>query len=557
MPEVFSVKIVGPAGAGIMSAGETLFRAFVATGYYALGYPEYPSLIKGGRNSYLLTISEKPFPNNAMKVGLLLALTQTALDHEHVNVVETTHVVVDVNLKVDHEHKKLHQPALLTVAKNTGNPLTLNTAMLGFATHQLKLNPELVWNLIKEELGGKSVTLLDQNKIAFDKAGELSVQYHLNLDLPKPKNKDHRLCLNGNQAVGLGAIAAGVNFYAGYPMTPSSPLLHFMAAHQTEFNYLVRQTEDEISAINMIVGASFTGAKSMTGTSGGGFALMEEGISLAAMLETPVVIYLGQRPAPATGLPTWTSQADLMFAINAGHGEFGKIVLAPADPTECYHLTHRAFYLSQTYHCPVIILSDKYLAENYYSLANLPALDPVPLSAVSPSPKGEEMFARYGYTPDGVHQRTIPGMPGGEYVANSDEHEATGLVDESAQNRISNNQRRLHRMAEIKKNAPLPEIKGEGNKALISWGSHKYIAAQVASELKLAQIHFNHLWPLPEGLAKLLEPYQQLISIENNETHQLARLIRQETGIKVHLTLGEDSGRPPDPEKLIDQIKHG
>lgn len=556
MPEVFGIKIAGPAGAGSMSAGETLVRAFIKSGYYVLGYPEYPSLIKGGHTSYLVTISEKPYPNTAPKVDLLIALTQGALDAEHGSITESTHVIADKTLKPDHQIKNFHQPAVLETAKAAGNPLTLNTAMLGFVVSQLKLDPSLVWSLISEELGAKSQTLLDQNKIAFAEADKLSLQYHLNLDLPKAANQTHRLAINGSQAIGLGAIAAGINFYAGYPMTPSSPLLHFMAAHQVEFGYLVRQAEDEIGAINMINGASFAGAKAMTGTSGGGFALMEEGVSLAGMLETPIVIYLAQRPAPATGLPTWTSQSDLLFAINAGHGEFPKIVLAPADADECYRLTHRAFYLSQTFHCPVIILSDKYLAENYCSSPDLPALDPVPLSAVSPPPK-PEMFARYAHTVNGVHQRTIPGIPGGEYIANSDEHEAHGLVDESEQTRSLNNQRRQNKVHEIKNYIPLPAITGEGDKAVISWGSHKYIAQAVAHEMKMAHVHFNHLWPLPEKLDTILSGYTKLISIENNQTYQLARLLRQETGITIHQQLGEDTGRPLDPNKLIDQIKHG
>ncbi len=555
MPEVFAIKIAGPAGSGILSAGEALFRAFVKAGYYAQGYPEYPSLIKGGHNTYLITVSETPFPNNSPKIDLLLALTQNALDNEHGNLSEDTRIVADLSLKSDHEHKKLYQPVLLDVSKTAGNPLTLNTVMIGFATHQLKLNSDLVWELLREELGGKSQTLLDQNKLAFDKAMELSKQYFLELTLPKQNNNDHQLTLNGSQGIGLGAIAAGVNLYAGYPMTPSSPLLHFMAGHQSEFNYLVRQTEDELCAINLIVGASFAGAKVMTGTSGGGFVLMEEGISLSAMLETPVVIYLAMRPGPATGLPTWTSQSDLLLAINAGQGEFPKIVLAPSDPTECFLLTHQAFSLSQTYHCPVIILSDKYLAENNYSIPNLPPLEPISLSAVSPNSKSNEVFSRYQFTPSGIHSRTLPGMPAGEYLANSDEHEATGLVDESAETRLANNQRRLHRFMEIKKNIPPPEVFGAGDKAVISWGSHKYIAREVAENLKLVHIHFNYLWPLPKNLNKFLDGYQQLISIENNETHQLARLLRQETGVTIQLQLGEDSGRPLDSDKLIDQIK--
>lgn len=544
MPEVFALKLAGPAGSGILSAGEILFRAFVKAGYYAQGYPEYPSLIKGGHNTYLITLSQNPFPNNSPKIDLLLALTQPAFDNEHKNISQDTRSVADV------------LPALLDTAKSTGNPLTLNTAMIGFAAHQLKLNSNLVWELLRDELTGKSATLIDQNKLAFDKSQELSKQYSLELSLPKRNNTTHQLVMNGSQGIALGAIAAGLNLYAGYPMTPSSPLLHFMAAHQLEFNYLVRQTEDELCAINLIVGASFAGAKAMTGTSGGGFDLMGEGISLAAMLETPVVIYLAMRPGPATGLPTWTSQSDLLLAINAGHGEFSKIILAPSDPNECYILTHEAFSLAQTYHCPVIILSDKYLAENNYSILPLPRLEPIPLSAVSPEPKNDEMFPRYQVTSNGIHDRTLPGMPTGEYLANSDEHSATGLVDESTETRHANNQRRLHRHQEIKNNIPLPEVTGVGERAIISWGSHKHIVDEVASRLQLAHIHFNHLWPLPMGLDKLLSNYRQLISIENNETHQLAHLLRQETGVNIQIQLGEDTGRPLDPEKLTALIKN-
>jgi|CXWL01.1.fsa_nt_gi 2-oxoglutarate ferredoxin oxidoreductase subunit alpha len=554
MPEVFGIKIAGPAGSGIMSAGETLYRTFVKSGYYCQGYPEYPSLIKGGHNTYLVTLSEDPFPNNAPKIDLLLVLTQIALENEHTNIDEETNIIADATLKADHTHKLLFQPALLEIARNVGNPLILNTVMIGFASAQLRLDADLVWEIIKGELGEKSQTLIDQNKTAFDQALTLSSQSHLSLALPKPKNNDSQLILNGGQATGLGAIAAGVNLYAGYPMTPSSPLLHFMAAHQTEFNYLVRQTEDEISAINLVIGASFAGAKSMTGTSGGGFALMVEGLSLAGMVETPIVIYLAMRPGPATGLPTWTSQSDLLFAINAGHGEFPRVVLAPGDPLECYSLTHQAFSLSQAFHIPVIILSDKYLAENNYCLKQLSTLEPVSLDFVSPTPKADEMFARYQYTNNGVHGRTIPGLPQGEYIANSDEHGETGLVDETAPTREHNNQRRHQKMVEIKKIIPLPEVAGAGDSAIISWGSQKYIARAVASQLGFAHVHFNYLWPMPDGLNKVLTNYKQLITIENNQTHQLAHLIRQETGLLVHLQLGDDSGRPLDPSKLITQI---
>lgn len=556
MPNVFGLKVVGPAGAGVISAGEILLHSLVKTGYYCQGYPEYPSLIKGGHNSYLITLSEKPYPVNSNRVNLLIVLTQNALNEEHHAIDDNTTVICDQTLKPDHEIKKLLQPGLLEIAKAAGNPLTLNTAALGFISQQLKINPIVIWDHIKKELEGKSEELLNQNKISFDRAVELSQKYHTNLSLPGTKNTDYKVCLTGSQAIGLGAIAAGLNFYTGYPMTPSSTLLHFLADHQLEYNYLVRQAEDEISAINMIVGASFAGAKSMTGTSGGGFALMNEGLSLAGMLETPIVVYLGMRPAPATGLPTWTSQADLLYAINAGHGEFPRIVLAPSDPKECYHLTHQAFTLSQRFHIPVIILSDKYLAENYFSVEDLDKLEQVPLSVEFPKEGQTDMYPRYQFNLTGTQGRTVPGIKGGEYLANSDEHNSTGLVDETAENRNGANQRRLNKFREIKKDIPAPEVKGEGDTAIISWGSNKYIARIVAEELKLVHIHLTYVWPLPNDIKMLLENYHRLITVENNITHQIARLITAETGLPIQLQLGEDSGRPLDPKSLIEQIQH-
>lgn len=556
MPKTFSIKIVGPAGTGVMSVGESLFRACLSAGYYCLGYPEYPSLIKGGHNTFLITLSSEPFPNNSPRVDLLLPLTQGALDLEHNHITDETCVVCDAGLKIDHTIKHLYQPDLVNIAKTAGNLLTLNTAIIAFAAVQLKLNPDSLLQQLLSELAGKPQAILDSNKKAFQDALVASQKYHLDLSLPDLNNKTHHLSLTGSEAVGLGAISAGLNLFAGYPMTPSSPLLHFLAAHQTEFNYLVRQTEDELSAINMIIGASYAGAKSMTGTSGGGFALMNEGLSLAGMIETPIVVYLAMRPGPATSMPTWTSQSDLLFAINAGHGEFPRIILAPSDPLDCYLLTHQAFALAQMYHIPVIILSDKYLAENHYSVESLPKLDTIKLSAIYPETTVTDLYPRYKYTPEGVSNRTLPGMPNGQYIANSDEHDAKGLVDESAEGRQSANQRRLNKMATILKSVPDPEIiQRKNDLVLISWGSHRQIVESAAQELNASHLHFHWVWPLPENLKEILANYSKIVVVENNNTHQFSHLITMSTGIIPDSNLGLDNGRPLDPDWIVNEIK--
>lgn len=554
MPKTFGIKIAGPQGSGIQSAGESLFEALISAGYYALGYPEYNSLIKGGHSSYLITLSDTPSPINTDTIDLLVCFTKESYEVERRLASPDTHILVDQNIKTDNKTAHLHQPALIQIAKNAGNPLVFNTVALGFISVQLKLPDNLLIDQIIKGLTGKSQTLLDQNKKAYQDALLLSHKYFLGLSLPETKNKDSRLVMTGSIATGLGAISAGLNFYAGYPMTPSSALLHFLAAKQTEFSYLVKQAEDEISAINMSIGASFAGARSMTGTSGGGFALMQEGVSLAGMLETPLVIYLAMRPGPATGLPTWTSQSDLLFAINAGHGEFPKIVLAPSDPTESYLLTHKAFELSQAFHIPVIILSDKYLAENLYCQKPLPALDPVSLSINLPTGVGES-FARYQYSPTGVSPRTVTGMTDGNYLANSDEHDQFGLVDESAENRQLMNQRRINKSGSILKVISLPEIKGDSQDLLISWGSTRHIVSAVALQTKSSHLHFSTVYPLPTNLATTLKKYKRIIVIENNLTHQFSRLITSETGILPTLNIGSDDGRPLNPKIIIKQIQ--
>lgn len=557
MPKSFGIKIVGPAGSGIFSAGEIVFRSLVKSGYYCQGYPEYPSLIKGGHNTYLISLAEHVMPNNAPQIDILIALTANALEAEKANLTPQTRVIADATFKPTFSHEKMFLPALLDAARAAGNPLTLNTGFIGFLTGLLKLNPALVFDLVKKDFAGKSDELIKQNQQVFEAGLALSKSASLDLKLPKAENKHHRLVLNGSQAIGLGAIAAGINLYAGYPMTPSSPVLHYLASKQSEFGFLVRQAEDEIAAINMAIGASFAGAKTMTGTSGGGFALMQEAISLAGMIETPLVIYLAMRPGPATGLPTWTSQSDLDFAINAGHGEFPRIVLAPGDPRECYLLTHHAFVLSQKYHLPVIILSDKYLSENLYCLEDLPEIFPAQLSFGLPTTaqKSATMYPRYQYTTTGVSTRSIPGVPGGEYLANSDEHQDEGLVDESETTRTLQNTRRLNRLMSVAHEIPMPELMEQGTDLIITWGSNRYIGREIASSSGQSHMHFSHVWPIPSGVATHLRRFRRRIVVENNTTNQFAKLLFRETGVHIDIVYGHDSGRPIDPAEVIKKLQ--
>jgi len=551
----FSIKITGPAGSGVKYAGLVLSKSLVHSGYYIFSYLEYNSLIRGGHNTYQINIHSQDLPITLKKPNLLICLAQKALENEKGNITDDTIVLCHEDIKIESNElkkKNLYQPELKSLAQQAGNPLTLNTAFIAFLVQQLNLDVEYTKNLIAKGLARKGEEIVSQNNQAFDLAFNLSQKYHLSPTLPA-NNSDKKILITGSEAIALGAMASGINLFSAYPMTPATPTFQYLAKHQEKGNFLVYHTEDEISAINVAIGASFTGAKSMTGTSGGGFALMQESVSLAGMLELPLVIYLAQRPGPATGLPTRTSQGDLLFTINSGHGEFPKIVLAPSSPKDAYLLTHKAFSLSQKYQCPVIILYDKYLAESLYTIKDLPSLDPVPLLITTPTPPHSPLFPRYKYETDKIQLRTLPGMKNGEYIANSDEHDASGLVDESAPKRQAQNKRRKEKLALIKRDIPLPQADNQKtDTAIITWGSHQFIGQKIAANFKNAvNLHFTHLWPLPEGLTELLKNYSRLIAVENNATNQFARLITQETGVKFDRLIGLDDGRPIDPPTVI------
>jgi 2-oxoglutarate ferredoxin oxidoreductase subunit alpha len=279
----------------------------------------------------------------------------------------------------------------------------------------------------------------------------------------EPGENKNMMLVNGNEAVGLGALAAGVQFLAAYPMTPSTGVMTYVAANADKFNVVVEQAEDEIAALNMILGASFAGARSMTTTSGGGFSLMAEALGLASITETPAVIFLCQRPGPATGLPTMTEQGDLQFALNAAQGEFPRCILAPGTPEECFHLTTEAFNIADKYQIPVFVMSDQYLAD---SLFTLPRFDTSKvkverhlLSDKELRTKKEE-YKRYKLTPIGISPRALPGQEGVLVVADSDEHDEFGHINETPDNRIKMNDKRMHKLEVLREEMPAAKVYG-------------------------------------------------------------------------------------------------
>lgn len=482
----FNWKISGAAGEGIKVSGLILAQTAFRQGYYVHGYTEYPSLIRGGLNTFQVAASTKPIFSQKSKFDLEISLTDKTL-----------------------------------VAPKNIYALGLSCAKLG-----LKLT--LLLDVIKENFAKKSPEIIELNLTAAE-SGYKSVKAPItSIELPiDPK----RQLLNGNEAIVLGAINGGLEFYSAYPMTPVTAILHLLAAKSKTEKIIVHHAEDEIGVINMAIGAGYSGKRAMVATSGGGFCLMTEGIGLSAVAEIPLVIVLGMRPGPATGMPTWSGQGDLLFSINASQDEFPRIILTPGDTNEAFTLTALAQNLAEKYRLPVIILTDKNLSESYYTGEFLPE---------------KKSIIRYPFEPKFV---------------NSYEHDEAGFSTEDSQERIKQVNNRLAKSAKILADPDLPQPQLFGPEdvktTLISWGSTKGPISEAIKDLpQVNHLHFSCVWPFPrEAFLKLIKSGNKLICVENNSTGQLAKLIAQETGILINNKLLKYDGRPFYPEEIIDYVK--
>jgi 2-oxoglutarate ferredoxin oxidoreductase subunit alpha len=336
-------------------------------------------------------------------------------------------------------------------------------------------------------------------------------------------------------------------------MSPSTGVLTFLAKQSRNFGVCVEQAEDEIAAFQMGLGVWYSGGRAITTTSGGGFSLMGEGMSLSGITETPMVVYLAQRPGPATGLPTRTEQGDLELAIYIGHGEFPRIVLAPGDPKECFDLAREAFELADAYQIPVILMSDQYLADSYFHVDRFELEEKQPIAHVV---KTDSEYKRYLLTEEGISPRGIPGYGEGLVLVDSDEHTQEGLITESMSVRNEQNGKRLSKRILIEKEAILPEVEGTGEIAVIGWGSTKHIIKEAVGRIadeRIASIHFSWVYPLSESQLAPLQKAKQIIVVENNATGQFAKLLRLH-GISVQHQILKSDGLSFFVDELVGKL---
>ncbi len=552
----YNILLGGAAGQGMNTVGGVLEKLITRSGYYIFFTKDYMSRVRGGHNFNQLRFSEKPLYTHREDLDVIIAFNEETVEKHGERLSEKGFIICPTDFETADE-RAIHLP-VKEIAKELGNIKVFGTVIVGALNKMLDLSLDIAESVLKEYFADEILAL---NIKALHEGYTLAEK---KLDLIQGNIQD-RITINGNQAVGLGALAAGCTFFAAYPMTPGTGVMNYIASKQKEMGIVVEQAEDEIAALNMILGASYAGARVMTSTSGGGYSLMVEAIGLAGIIETPAVIVNVQRPGPATGLPTRTAQGDLKFAINAAQDEIPRMIISLRNAEEAFYQTARAFNIADKYQIPVTILSDQYLADAGVTMK------PYDFSKIkierylaTTDEIGEEPYKRYKITEDGISPRILPGtIPGQVFLVDSDEHDEFGHIIESAELRNQMMEKRMKKLEYLKNDIEEPLYLGckEPEKLLVAWGSvygsiKEAVECLEAEGEKIGALVFGDIWPLP---TKLLDEYakkvKRIIAVEGNYCGQLADLIQQETCIPIKDRLTKYDGRAWSYSEIYNKVK--
>ncbi|MDZ4172182.1 MAG: 2-oxoacid:acceptor oxidoreductase subunit alpha [Methanobacteriaceae archaeon] len=566
--EDVSIVLCGEAGQGIQTVESIMVQAIKSGGYHVFSTKEYMSRVRGGQNSTQIRASHKRIRSYVDRIDILVALSDEAVTHLKDRITSQTIIICDETILNDLDPVKynLIKVPFLEKAKKLGGPIYANVIGAGALSCILGVEKSAFDDCIKAMFSRKGDKIVE-NDLKAGSEGYLvgeELKAIIKIDILKDPLIKDEILISGTEAVGLGCISGGCRFMSSYPMTPSSPLQVFIADKARDFEMVFEQAEDEIAAINMGLGASYAGARSMVATSGSGFALMAEAVGLSGMLETPIVIYLAQRPGPAVGLPTRTAQEDLDLALYASPGEFPRIIYTPGNMEDALEVSHNAFNMADKYQIPVFILTDQYFADIYY---NIPHLDIMNLEVEDFLVKSTPDYLRYKITPDGISPRTIPGYGTGLAIVDSDEHDEEGHITEDLSIRTAMVEKRMIKMDKIIEESFKGELFHNSNHLqkdkkfkimLIGWGSTYWPIREAVEKIgrdDVAFLYFKQVYPLHPDTGDMLKKADETIVLENNAKGQFAHLIQRETDFKVHFKALKFNGMPFSVEE-VEEIIH-
>ena len=551
---MYNLLIGGEAGQGIETTTAILEKLLKRSGYSVFTSRDFMSRVRGGHNFSLIRFGTEVIQSHSEKLDGIIALTDDTIELHQDKLNDNGFILCDSGLTTT--DSRAIKISMNEMAKNLGNARAAGSIAVGVILklfgENLDFVQEVIRTFVKEQY-------LEINLKAVEE-GYKSVEKRF----PHLQGKySDWMILSGSKAMALGAIAAGLRFYSAYPMSPSTAVMEYLASKGDETGIVVEQAEDEIAAINMAIGASYAGARAMTGTSGGGFCLMVEALGLSGIAEIPLVVVDVQRPGPATGLPTRTEQSDLKFVISASQGEFPRMVIAIRNHEDAFYQTIRAFHLAEKYQIPVIILSDQYLGDASATVKPF-KIDGIEVAAPATSHEGNEEYLRYKYTEDGISPRLLPGKTNNFVSIDSDEHDERGWITESSEVRNKMMAKRMKKLENLKKELQEPEFIGTDSfeTLLVGWGStYGPIVEAVKilnekSKNKYAALVFGDVYPLPQKLLKeKTDKAKQIINVEQNATGQLADLIREQTGITCTGSILKYDGRQISGEEIAERIQ--
>lgn len=573
-----SWKVGGQQGEGIESTGEIFCIALNRLGYYLYGYRHFSSRIKGGHTNNKIRVSTTEVRAISDDLDILIAFDQETIDFNFHELRPGGIVVADAKFNPtipENTDVKLYAIPFTDIASELGTSLMKNMVAVGASSAILGLDETVYLEVVDEIFGRKGEQVVAKNMEAIKQGSQYMKELlgeNVNIMQLKKADGQKRMFMIGNDAIAFGAVAGGARFMSAYPITPASEIMEYLIKKLPKVGGTVIQTEDEIAACTMAIGANYAGVRTLTASAGPGLSLMMEAIGLAGITETPLVIVDTQRGGPSTGLPTKQEQSDLMAMIYGTHGEIPKIVMAPSTAEEAFYDIVEAFNLAEEYQVPVIFLTDLQLSLGKQTVEPLQLSKveirrgKLDLQAELPERENKAYFKRYEVTEDGISPRVLPGMKNGVHHVTGVEHDETGKPSESALNRKAQMDKRFRKMENLKFNTPVYKNAkhDEADVLLVGFNSTRGAIEEAMERLEKEGLKVNHahirlIHPFPtDEMLPLVKSAKRVVVVENNATGQLTNIMKMNLGFgeKISSLLKYD-GNPFLPKEIYNECKEG